>query len=58
MNAEDVMLAKEMKGKRRRETKEQVAIAIRRRRHEVLGRPQGKRRSFQIGIPSSPTSLL
>ena len=46
MNAEDVVLAKEMKGKRRRETKEQVAIAIRRRRHEVLGRPQGKRKSF------------
>ena len=58
MNAEDVVLVKEMKGKRRRETKDQVAIVIRRRRHEVLGRPQGKRRSFQIGIPSSPTSLL
>ena len=45
MNVEDVVLAKEMKGKRK-ETKEQVVIAIRRRRHEVLSRPQGKRRNF------------
>ena len=38
--------------------KEQAAITIRRWRHEVLGRPQGKKRNFQTGNPSSPTSLL
>ena len=45
MDVEDAVLAKEMKGKGR-ETKEQAAIATRRRRHKVLGRPQGKRRNF------------
>ena len=45
LNVEDAVLAKEMKGKGR-ETKEQAAIATRRRRHKVLGRPQGKRRNF------------
>ena len=45
LNVEDAVLAKEMKGKGR-ETKEQAAIATRKRRHKVLGRPQGKRRNF------------
>ena len=38
--------------------KEQIAIGIRRRRHKVADGPQGKRRSFQIGNPSSPTLIL
>ena len=45
MNVEDAVLAKEMKGKRKRD-EEQAVIAIRRRRHKVLGRPLGKRRNF------------
>ena len=45
VNVEDAVLAKEMKGKRK-DTKEQVVITIRKRRHEVLDRPQGKRRNF------------
>ena len=57
MNAKDAVLAKEMKGKGR-ETEEQAVIVIRRRRHEVLDKPQGKRRSFHTGNLSSLTSLL
>ena len=38
INAEDVVLAKEMKGKGR-EVKEQTTIGIRRRRHEAVDRP-------------------
>ena len=57
MNAEDAVLAKEVKGKRKRE-KEKAAIATRRRRYEVLDSPQGKRRNFQTGNLGSLTSLL
>ena len=57
MNAEDVVLAKEMKGKGR-ETKEHAAIAIRKRKHEALGRPRGKRRNFRTKSQSSPTLHL
>ena len=44
MNAEDAVLAKEMKGKRKRD--EGTSSNRDKRRYEVLGRPQGKRRSF------------
>ena len=57
MNVEDAVLSKEMKEKGR-ETKEQTTTVIRKRRHEVLARPQGKIRNFQTGNPSSLTSLL
>ena len=41
-----------------RETKEQAAITIRRKRREALGRAQGKRRNFRLGSQSSLTLLL
>ena len=59
MNAKDAMFAKEIKEKGR-ETKKQATIAIKKkkRKHEMLGRLQERRRNFQIEGQSSLTLLL